>query len=48
MFFDWITWGVWSLGLGLLLFWCYQTFYGFRLLFSKRKDWKSGGPENQG
>lgn len=44
MAFDWITWSVWSLGLGLLLYWCFQTIREFRALFSKRKGRKMDAP----
>lgn len=45
MYIDWMTWSVWTLGLALLLYWCFQTIREFRLLFARRKSRKPGDPE---
>ncbi len=37
MYIDWITWSVWSFGLVLLLYWCFETVREFRHLFARRK-----------
>jgi hypothetical protein len=40
MYIDWITWGIWTLGLVLLLYWCFETAREFRNLFARRKKSK--------
>lgn len=37
MHIDWITWGVWTFGLALLLYWCFETGHEFQQLFARRK-----------
>jgi len=37
MHIDWITWGVWTFGLAILLYWCCETFGEFKSLFSRHK-----------
>lgn len=37
MRFDPITWGVWTFGLALLLYWCYQTIHEFKILLRQHK-----------
>lgn len=37
MHIDWITWGVWTFGLALLLYWCFETVREFQQLFARRK-----------
>jgi len=36
MFFDLITWGIWSTGVIILIFWMIQTAKEFKILFSKQ------------
>jgi len=45
---DGITWGVWAFGLGLLLYWGYQTIREFRDLFAKRRGRKPETPADRG
>jgi hypothetical protein len=42
MYIDWMTWSIWTLGLALLLYWCFQTIREFRQLFARRKARRSG------
>jgi hypothetical protein len=42
---DWVTWGLWTFGLALLLYWCFETFREFKALFSGRKN-KRGEPNS--
>jgi len=37
MYIDWITWSVWTFGLALLLYWCFETIRECRSLFERRK-----------
>lgn len=37
MYIDWVTWGIWALGLALLLYWCVQTLRELRSLFSRKR-----------
>lgn len=45
MYIDWITWSVWSLGVVLLLYWCFETIREFKSLFSRRKRREPAAPE---
>jgi len=43
MFFDWITWSIWSIGVLILIFWMIETIKEFKVLFTgytkrKKKD----------
>ena len=33
MYIDWMTWGIWALGLGLLVYWGIQTVRELKSLF---------------
>jgi len=37
MYIDWMTWGVWALGLGLLVYWCIQTVRELKSLLSRKR-----------
>lgn len=37
MYFDWLTWSVWSLGLVLLVYWLFQATSEFREIISAQK-----------
>jgi len=37
MYIDWMTWSIWSLGLVMLLSWCFETYREFRLLFARHR-----------
>ena len=37
MHIDWMTWGIWALGLGLLVYWCIQTVRELKSLFSRKR-----------
>ena len=45
MFFDWITWGVWGIGLLILILWLIETIKEFRILFSEQTEIKSENNE---
>ena len=36
MYFDWITWGIWLIGLIILIIWIYVPVKEFRKLVSKK------------
>jgi hypothetical protein len=42
MYIDWMTWSIWSLGLVLLLSWCFETYREFRLLFARHRGGNLG------
>lgn len=44
MYIDWITWSIWSLGLALLLYWCFQTAREFRALFARKRKGQDSNP----
>jgi hypothetical protein len=45
MLFDWFTWGVWSIGVVILLLWMIKTIREFRILFAEKlkTGYKSDG-----
>jgi hypothetical protein len=40
MYFDWITWSIWSIGALILILWMFETIKEFRFLFSEHTDKK--------
>jgi len=40
MYFDWITWSIWLVGLVILLIWIYVPVKEFRKLLRERKGQK--------
>ena len=40
MFFDWITWSIWSIGVLILIFWTIEAIKEFRSLFSEQTESK--------
>ena len=38
MFFDWITWGIWSIGVLILIIWMIETVKEFRVLFAEQRE----------
>jgi hypothetical protein len=41
MFFDWLTWGIWSIGILILILWLKETIREFKILFSEQSEIKS-------
>jgi len=37
MYIDWMTWGIWALGLALLVYWCIETARELKSLFSRKR-----------
>ncbi|MEA2064177.1 MAG: hypothetical protein U9P14_10795 [Gemmatimonadota bacterium] len=42
MYFDWITWSIWSLGLIILIVWIYVPIKEFKHLLKERRDKTAG------
>jgi len=40
MFFDWITWSVWGIGVLILILWTIETFKEFKALFTEEAEIK--------
>jgi heme exporter protein D len=40
MFFDWITWSIWGIGLIILVLWLVETIKEFRVLLSEESNKK--------
>ncbi|MBN2289329.1 MAG: hypothetical protein JXQ83_08350 [Candidatus Glassbacteria bacterium] len=47
MNFDWITWGIWSLGLLILVVWVYVPIKEFRQLLHERRAKTDSPSEGQ-
>ena len=45
MYFDWVTWSIWSIGLVILLVWIYVPAKEFSQLLKDRRQ-KSGSPQD--
>ena len=41
MYFDWITWSIWLIGLAILVIWIYVPIKEFKSLLAKRKETKT-------
>jgi hypothetical protein len=42
MYFDWITWGIWLIGLIILVIWIYVPIKEFKKLLAQQKKSKTG------
>ncbi len=38
MYFDWITWSIWLIGLIIMITWIYVPIQEFKKLYQKRKE----------
>lgn len=40
MFFDWITWSIWGIGLIIVVLWLIETIKEFKILLSEQTNHK--------